>query len=55
MDFMSDNMIGGRKFRTLNVIDDGTREVLAIEIDTAISSQRVIRTLNRVIEREGKQ
>lgn len=54
MDFMSDGMIGGRKFRTLNVIDDSTREVLAIEIDTSISSQRVIRTLNRVIEREGK-
>jgi len=54
MDFMSDSMISGRKFRTFNIIDDSTREVLAIEIDTSISSQRVIRTLNRVIEREGK-
>lgn len=54
MDFMSDGMVGGRKFRTLNVIDDSTREVLAIEIDTSISSQRVVRTLNWIIEREGK-
>lgn len=54
MDFMSDSMIGGRKFRTLNVIDDSTREALAIEIDTSISSQRAIRTLGRIIEREGK-
>jgi len=54
MDFMSDSMTGGRKFRTFNIIDDSTREVLAIEIDTSISAQRVIRTLNRVIEREGK-
>lgn len=54
MDFMSDGMVGGRKFRTFNIIDDSTREVLAIEVDTSISAQRVIRTLNRVIEREGK-
>jgi len=54
MDFMSDSMVGNRKFRTFNVIDDSTREVLAIEIDTSISSKRVIRTLDRVIEAEGK-
>ena len=54
MDFMSDSMVGNRKFRTFNVIDDSTREVLAIEIDTSISSKRVIRTLDRIIETEGK-
>lgn len=54
MDFMSDSMAGNRKFRTFNVIDDSTREVLAIEIDTSISAQRVIRTLNRIIEQRGK-
>ena len=46
MDFMSDSMVGGRKFRTLNIIDDCTREVLAIEIDTSLSSKRVTRVLN---------
>jgi putative transposase len=54
MDFMSDSMAGNRKFRTFNIIDDSTREVLAIEVDTSISAQRVIRTLNRIIERQGK-
>ncbi len=54
MDFMSDSMTGNRKFRTFNVIDDCTREVLAIEIDTSISSKRVIRTLDRLIEANGK-
>lgn len=54
MDFMSDSMTGNRKFRTFNVIDDCSREVLAIEIDTSLSSKRVIRTLNRVIESNGK-
>jgi putative transposase len=44
MDFMSDAMASGRKFRTFNVIDDCTREALAIEVDTSLSSKRVIRT-----------
>jgi putative transposase len=54
MDFMSDSMVGNRKFRTLNVMDDCSREVLAIEIDTSLSSKRVIRTLERIIEQRGR-
>ena len=54
MDFMSDSMTGNRKFRTFNVIDDCSREVLAIEVDTSLSSKRVIRVLDRVIENNGK-
>jgi putative transposase len=53
MDFMSDSMVGNRKFRTFNVIDDCTREALAIEVDTSISSKRVIRILERIIEHRG--
>lgn len=53
MDFMSDCIQGSRKFRTFNIIDDCTREVLAIEIDTSLTSKRVIRTLSRVIEQRG--
>jgi len=54
MDFMSDSMVGGRKFRTFNVIDDCSREVLAIEVDTCLSSKRVIRTLERIIDINGR-
>lgn len=54
MDFMSDSMVNSRKFRTFNVIDDCTREALAIEIDTSISAKRVIRILDRIITERGK-
>jgi len=54
MDFMSDSMVGNRRFRTFNVMDDCSREALAIEVDTSLSSQRIIRTLQRVIEQRGK-
>ncbi|WP_221407216.1 IS3 family transposase [Elizabethkingia occulta] len=53
MDFMSDSLTGNRRFRTFNVMDDCSREVLAIEVDTSISSKRVIRTLDRVIDING--
>jgi transposase InsO family protein len=54
MDFMSDSIMGVRKFRTFNVMDDCTREALAIEIDTSLSSKRIIRTLESVIAWRGK-
>ena len=53
MDFMSDSMVGNRKFRTFNVIDDCTREVLAIEVDTSLSARRIVRTLERIISQRG--
>jgi putative transposase len=54
MDFMSDSMVGNRKFRTFNVMDDCSREALAIDIDTSLSSKRIIRILDRIIELRGK-
>ena len=51
---MSDGLTGNRKFRTFNVMDDCTREALAGEIDTSLSSRRVIRTLERIIEERGQ-
>lgn len=38
MDFMSDALYGGRRFRTLNILDEGVREALDIVIDTSISA-----------------
>ena len=43
LDFMADTLYGGRVFRTFNVIDEGNREVLGIEVATSIPSLRVIR------------
>lgn len=54
MDFMSDGLASGNKFRTLNVIDDCNREALAIEIATSITAKRVTRTLEQLIDWRGK-
>jgi putative transposase len=54
IDFMSDRLVDGRKFRLLNVIDDFNRESLAIEVDTSLPSLRVIRVLDRLIAQRGK-
>ena len=53
MDFMSDALQSGRKLRTFNLIDDFNREVLAIEIDTSLPAERVIRVLEQVIDWRG--
>ena len=45
LDFMSDSLYQGRRFRTLNILDESVREALAIEIDTSLPAQRVVRTL----------
>jgi putative transposase len=54
VDFMSDSMVGNRKFRTFNVMDDCSREALAIEVDTSLSSHRIIRTLEKIVDQRGK-
>lgn len=51
---MSDSLVSGRKFRTLNIIDDCNRQALAIEIDTSLAASRMIRTLDQLIEWHGK-
>lgn len=48
IDFMSDALWCGRRFRTFNVLDDFNREALAIDIDLNLPAQRVIRTLDRI-------
>ncbi len=48
LDFMSDSLYQGRRFRTLNILDEGVREALAIEIDTSLPSHRVVRTLQQL-------
>jgi putative transposase len=53
MDFMTDSLETGRKFRTLNIIDDHNREALAVEIDYSLPAERVIRTLDQIAEERG--
>ena len=53
IDFMSDALWNGRRFRTFNVIDDYNREGLEIEIDLSLPAQRVVRVLERISERRG--
>ena len=54
MDFMHDQLEDGRSYRLLNVIDDFNREALGIEVDFSLPAERVIRTLNQIIEWRGK-
>ena len=54
MDFMHDQLSDGRSYRLLNVIDDYNREALDMEVDFSLPSERVIRTLNHIIEWRGK-
>ncbi len=53
MDFMHDSLEDGRCYRLLNVIDDFNREGLGIEVDLSLPAERVIRTLDQIIEWRG--
>jgi len=53
MDFVHDTLASGRKFRTLNIVDDFTRECVAIEVDTSLGGMRVVRVLERLAELRG--
>ena len=53
LDFVSDSLACGRRFRLLNVIDDYSRECLACIVDTSLSGRRVVRELGAIAERRG--
>jgi putative transposase len=53
MDFMVDTLADGRGFRTLNIVDDFTRECVAIEVDRSLPGLRVVRVLERLGETVG--
>ena len=54
VDFMADQLADGRSIRTLNVLDDFNREGLCIEVDFSLPAERVVRSLNQIIEWRGK-
>lgn len=51
LDFVSDCLTSGRRFRILAIVDDCTRECLALVADTSLSGARVARELDAVIAR----
>jgi putative transposase len=53
LDFLCDAVAGGRAICVLSVVDNFTRECLALETDTSFGSQRVTRVLEEVIARRG--
>ena len=53
LDFVSDTLISGRRIRILAVVDDFTRECLALVVDTSLSGARVARELDAVIAVRG--
>ena len=52
-DFITDTLYDGRHFRTLNVIDEGNREGLAIEVGMSLPSLRVISVLDDLVVLPG--
>jgi putative transposase len=54
LDFVSDQMTDGRRFRILTVIDNCTRECLALVADTSLSGRRVARELDALIGQRGR-
>ena len=56
MDFMSDSLYNGRRFRTLNILDDHNRELLWVEIGLSIGAGLLVNVLDCLIkEREKPQ
>jgi len=53
MDFVSDQLANGRRFRVLNIVDDFSRECVGQVVDVSISGMRVTRFLDELAERRG--
>ena len=54
LDFVSDALSWGRRLRILCVVDDFTREALALVVDTSIGGRRLVRELDALIARRGR-
>ncbi len=54
LDYMSDALDNGRRFRTLNVIDHFNRQCMGIAVGSSLSSHRAVDLLERLVEKYGK-
>jgi putative transposase len=53
MDFVTDSIVTGRRFRALVIVDDYSRECPAIEVDTSLGGHRVVGVLEKLAETRG--
>jgi len=53
MDFVSDSIVTGRRFRALTIVDNFTRACPAIEVDTSLGGVRVVSVSERLSETRG--
>jgi putative transposase len=53
MDFVTDSIVTGRRFRALAIVDDYSRECPVIEVDTSLGGARVVSVLERLAETRG--
>lgn len=53
MDFVTDSIVNGRRFRSLTIVDDYSRECPRIEVDTSIGGRRVVSVLDQLAETRG--
>jgi putative transposase len=53
MDFVTDSIVTGRRFRALVIVDDYSRECPAIEVDTSLGGWRVVGVLEKLAEIRG--
>jgi putative transposase len=53
MDFMTDSLVSGQRFRVLTLVDNMSRESLAVEVDRSLSGERVVAVLERLAARRG--
>jgi putative transposase len=53
MDFVTDSIVTGRRFRALAIVDDYSRECPAIEVDTSLGGVRVVSVLERLADMRG--
>ena len=53
MDFVTDSIIAGRRFRALVIVDDYSRECPAIEVDTSLGGRRVVTVLEKLSDIRG--
>jgi putative transposase len=54
LDYMTDALYGGQRFRALTILDEGNREGLAIEVASSIPSPRVVRVLEDLVSLHGR-